>query len=224
MSGLNEALVNAIVDNKLYLGTPKSKYFPKITDSVILWEKNRQIVIDPVKIAESIEKVKEVIAQARKDWKDIVVVFDKEAFKDDVENICEANGIMYLNAKVPSGFFTNFDTFSKRIHSMNKLRKFIESPEFLKLTKKEQLMKKRELKKLEDIYKGVTKLNKLPELVVVIDAEYYLNTVDELEKAKIDYVAIANTDLSKWLKTDNLVVANTNSYESISYLLNYLFK
>ena len=224
MSGLNEALVNAIVDNKLYLGTPKSKYFPKITDSVILWEKNRQIVIDPVKIAESIEKVKEVIAQARKDWKDIVVVFDKEAFKDDVENICEANGIMYLNAKVPSGFFTNFDTFSRRIHSMNKLRKFIESPEFLKLTKKEQLMKKRELKKLEDIYKGVTKLNKLPELVVVIDAEYYLNTVDELEKAKIDYVAIANTDLSKWLKTDNLVVANTNSYESISYLLNYLFK
>jgi len=224
MSGLNEALVNAIVDNKLYLGTPKSKYFPKITDSVILGEKNRQIVIDPVKIAESIEKVKEVIDQAKKDWKDIVVVFDKEAFKDDVENICEANGIMYLNAKVPSGFFTNFDTFSKRIHSMNKLRKFIESPEFLKLTKKEQLMKKRELKKLEDIYKGVTKLNKLPELVVVIDAEYYLNTVDELEKAKIDYVAIANTDLSKWLKTDNLVVANTNSYESISYLLNYLFK
>lgn len=224
MSGLNEALVNAIVDNKLYLGTPKSKYFPKITDSVILGEKNRQIVIDPVKIAESIEKVKEVIDQAKKDWKDIVVVFDKEAFKDDVENICEANGIMYLNAKVPSGFFTNFDTFSKRIHSMNKLRKFIESPEFLKLTKKEQLMKKRELKKLEDIYKGVTKLNKLPGLVVVIDAEYYLNTVDELEKAKIDYVAIANTDLSKWLKTDNLVVANTNSYESISYLLNYLFK
>lgn len=107
---------------------------------------------------------------------------------------------------------------------MNKLRKFIESPEFLKLTKKEQLMKKRELKKLEDIYKGVTKLNKLPDLVIVIDAEYYLNTVEELEKAKIDYVAVANTDLSKWLKTDKLLVANTNSYESISYLLNYLFK
>jgi len=131
---------------------------------------------------------------------------------------------MYLNTKVPSGFFTNFETFLKRIHSMNKLRKFIESPEFLKLTKKEQLMKKRELKKLENIYKGVTKLNKLPELVIVIDAEYYLNTIDELEKAKIDYVAIANTDLSRWLKTDNLIVANTNSYESISYLLNYLLK
>ena len=131
---------------------------------------------------------------------------------------------MYLNAKVPSGFFTNFDTFSKRIHSMNKLRKYIESDDFLKLTKKEQLMKKRELKKLEDIYKGVSKLNYMPDLVVDVDAEYYLNTVDELEKAGIDYVAIANTDLSKWLNTDNLVVANTNSYESVSYLLNYILK
>ena len=224
MSVKNDALVNAIVDNKLYLGTPKSKFFPKVTDSVILGEKNRQIVIDPEKIADLLEKAKDVIQSAKKEGKDIVVVFDKEAFKDDVENVCEANGIMYLNAKVPSGFFTNFETFSKRIHSMNKLRKFIESPEFLKLTKKEQLMKKRELKKLEDIYKGVTKLNKLPDLVVVIDAEYYLNTIDELEKAKIDYVAIANTDLSRWLKTDKLVVANTNSYESVSYLLNYLLK
>jgi small subunit ribosomal protein S2 len=225
MSGTNtEALVKAIVDNKLYLGTPKANYFPKVTDKVILGEKNRQIVIDPAKIAELLEKAKEVVSTAKKEGKDIVVVFDKEAFRDDVENLCESLGIMYLNAKVPSGFFTNFDTFSKRIHSMNKLRKYIESGEFLKLTKKEQLMKKRELKKLEDIYKGVTKLNKLPDLVVVVDAEYYLNTVDELEKAGIDYVAIANTDLSKWLNTDNLVVANTNSYESVSYLLNYILK
>jgi len=61
-------------------------------------------------------------------------------------------------------------------------------------------------------------------LVIVVDAEYYLNAVKELEKAGIDYVAVANTDLSKWLKTDKLVVANTNSYEAVSYLLNYILK
>jgi len=224
MSGVTETLVKAVVDNKLYLGTPKSKYFPKVTDAFILGEKNRQIVIDPSKIADSLEKIKKLIEDAKKDTKTILVVFDKEVFRDDVEELCEWLGVMYLNTKVPSGFFTNFDTFSKRIHSMNKLRKFIESEEFLKLTKKEQLMKKRELKKLEDIYKGVKQLEKLPDLVIVVDAEYYINTIDELEKSKIDYVAVANTDLSKWLKTDNLVVSNTNSYEAVLYLLNYLLK
>ena len=224
MSGVTETLVKAVVDNKLYLGTPKSKYFPKVTDAFILGEKNRQIVIDPSKIADSLEKIKKLIEDTKKDTKTILVVFDKEVFRDDVEELCEWLGVMYLNTKVPSGFFTNFDTFSKRIHSMNKLRKFIESEEFLKLTKKEQLMKKRELKKLEDIYKGVKQLEKLPDLVIVVDAEYYINTIDELEKSKIDYVAVANTDLSKWLKTDNLVVSNTNSYEAVLYLLNYLLK
>ena len=225
MSGTNtDALVNAIVDNKLYLWTPKATYFPKVTDFAVLGEKNNQIVIDPSKIAEALEKVKNLIAQYKTEGKDIVIVFDKEAFRSDIEKLCEETGTMYLNAKVPSWFFTNFNTFSRRIHSMNTLRKLIDSPEFLKLTKKEQLMKKRELEKLEDLYKGVTKLNKLPDLVIVIDAEYYLNAIKELEKSNLEYVAIANTDLSKWLKTDNLVVANTNSYESISYLLNYLIK
>jgi ribosomal protein S2 len=91
MSGTNtEALVKAIVDNKLYLGTPKANYFPKVTDKVILGEKNRQIVIDPAKIAELLEKAKEVVSTAKKEGKDIVVVFDKEAFRDDVENLCES--------------------------------------------------------------------------------------------------------------------------------------
>lgn len=222
MSGVTEALVKGVVDNKLYLGTPKSKYFPKVTEKYILGEKNWQIVIDPVKIAESLKKAKKTVEEAKKNSKSILVILDKEVFSEDVEALCEKVGVMYLNTKVPGGFFTNFDTFFKRIHSMNELRKFIESEDFLKLTKKEQLVKKAELKKIENIYKGVKKLEKLPDLVIVIDAEYYSDTIDELEKMKIDYIAVANTNLSKWLKTDNLIVSNTNSYKSVLYLLTYL--
>jgi small subunit ribosomal protein S2 len=147
-----------------------------------LGEKNRVIVINPQKIVEKLEEAKKVIEDGEKNGKTILLVCDKTVLKDEIERISHKKGMMYLNKKVPSGFFTNFNTFSKRIHSMNKLRKFIESSEFEKLTKKEQLMKKRELKKLEDIYKGVKNLNKLPDLVVVFDAQYYLNVIDELEK------------------------------------------
>ena len=219
-----EALFKAVVDNKLYLGTPKYKYFPKVTDKVMMGEKNGQIVINPNDIVSSLEKVKELVSSFKKDWKSVLVVFDKEVFKEDVEKICNSLWVMYLNSKVPSWFFTNFETFSQRISSMNKLREFINSEHFLKLTKKEQLMKKRELKKLEDIYRWVTKLSKKPDLVIIIDWEYYLNTAKELEKIWIDYVAVVNTDLSKLLNTDYLIVANTNSYESIIFLLNYILK
>ena len=225
MSGVNkEALVNGLVENKVYLWTTRSDYFPKVTNSVVLGIKNGQIVLNPELIADSLLSAKEKIDVAKKDAKNIVVILDKEVFQDDVESICSSSNISFLNTKVPSGIFTNFETFVKRIHSMNQLRKFITSPSFEKLTKKEQLMKKRELKKLEEVYHGVTNLNKLPDLVIVVDAEYNSSVIKELEKTSIPYIAIANTNLSRWLKTSDLVVMNTNSYESVTYVLNYLLK
>ena len=219
-----ETLVKGLISNKAYIWTPKSYYFPKITNFAVLWEKNWQLIINPELIAKSLEKAKEKIEELKKDKKDIVVILDKEAFRTEVEELVKNAWFAFLSNKVPAWIFTNFETFSKRISSMNRLRKFIESSAFSKLTKKEQLMKKRELRKLEVIYHGLTNLTKLPDLVVVVDAEYNKDVIKELEKINISYIAISNTDLSRWLKTDNLVVMNTNSYEAITYVLNYLLR
>jgi len=221
---MSETLVKELIDNKAYLWTPRAYYFPKVTDFALLGEKNKQLIINPEIIANALEKAKAKIEEAKKEAKDVVVILDKEAFAQEIEELSKNAGFSFLNTKVPAGIFTNFDTFSKRIHSMNKLRKFIESSAFSKLTKKEQLMKKRELQKLEAIYHGLTNLSKLPDLVIVIDAEYNSEVIKELERVNIPYIAIANTDLSRWLKTEDLIVMNTNSYEAVTYVLNYLLK
>ncbi len=225
MSELNkEALIEWLVANKSYIWTTKSRFFPKITENSMLGVVNKEIIIDPSITAERLLAAKEKIAWFKNDWKNILLVLDKEVFRDDVEELCVSAGISFLNNKVPSWLFTNFSTFSKSIAAMNNLRKLISSEKFSKLTKKEQLITKRHLSKLELVYKGVTNLRKLPDLVIVVDAEYNDWVVKELEKAKINYIAIANTDLSRWLVTDDLIVANTNSYESVMYILNYLLK
>jgi len=219
-----EALVEELVKNKAYIWTIRSKFFPKITENSILWTVNKEIMIDPSTTADALLSAKEKINSVKKDWKNILLVLDKEVFRDDVEKICNDFGMLFLNNKIPSWLFTNFETFSKSISAMNSLKKLIMSDKFSRLTKKEQLMIKRKLAKLEVVYKWVTNLKKLPELVIVVDAEYNTWVIKELEKANIDYIAIANTDLSRWLSTSNLVIANTNSYESVRYMLNYLLK
>ena len=225
MSELNkEALVDGLIANKAYIWTTRSKFFPKITEKTTLWVVNKEIVIDPDTIADSLLSAKDKIKKVKEAWKNILLVLDKEVFRDDVEEVCNASNIMFLNNKVPSWLFTNFSTFSKSIAAMNNLRKLISSDKFSKLTKKEQLITKRNLSKFELVYKGVTNLRKVPDLVIVVDAEYNTWVIKELEKANINYIAIANTDLSRWLSTDDLIVANTNSYESVMYILNYLLK
>ena len=48
---------------------------------------------------------------------------------------------------------TNFDTLQHTIKTMNKLEQFVTSEDFHTLTKKEQLMKRRQLAKVQKIYK-----------------------------------------------------------------------
>ena len=225
MSELNkEALIEWLISNKVYIWTTRSKFFPKITEKSTLGVVNKEMVIDPSVTAEMLLSAKEKIKKLKEAWKNVLLVLDKEVFRDDVEDICNSSNTLFLNNKVPSWLFTNFSTFSKSIGAMNSLSKLISSDKFTKLTKKEQLITKRNLAKFELVYKGVTNLRKVPDLVIVVDAEYNTWVIKELEKAKIEYIAIANTDLSRWLSTDNLIVANTNSYESIMYILNYLLK
>jgi len=225
MSKLNkEALVEWLITNKVYIWTTRSKFFPKVTEKSTLGVVNKEIVIDPSTTAEMLLSAKEKIKSFKDAGKNILLVLDKEVFREDVEEICNSSNILFLNNKIPSWLFTNFSTFSKSIGAMNNLKKLISSDKFAKLTKKEQLITKRNLSKFELVYKGVTNLRKVPDLVIVVDAEYNAWVIKELEIAKIEYIAIANTDLSRWLSTDNLIVANTNSYESVMYMLNYLLK
>jgi ribosomal protein S2 len=58
-----------------------------------------------------------------------------------------------MNYKVPSGVLTNFDTLLSRVKTMNELRKYVTSEVYQKISKKERLMKMKDLNKVEKIYK-----------------------------------------------------------------------
>lgn len=123
---------------------------------------------------------------------------------------------------MPAGFLTNFDTLITRIKGMNELRSFIESEDFLKLTKKEQLTNQRKLKKVEMIYKGAKNLRKRPDLVIVVDGKSMMKFVKELDKTGIDNIVIASTNFDTRWNKDNLVIANVDSYQSLNYGLSYI--
>jgi small subunit ribosomal protein S2 len=98
-----------------------------------------------------------------------------------------------LNYKIPGGFLTNFDTFKKRIDSINEMSKFMESDAYAALTKKEQLVYKRNFERANKVYKGVTKLKKRPELVIIVDGNMLSTLIDEVEnlKGKLEAIVVA---------------------------------
>jgi len=140
-----------------------------------------------------------------------------------IKELAQKFGCHYFNYNVPSGILTNFNTLVQRIRSMNTLSKFIVSEEFEKITKKEQLTKKRELKKVQRIYEGVQNLEKIPDLVVVIDGNSMFKLIREVDKMNKESIVITSTDFNQFWSEDDLVIANVNNYHSLMFVCNYIF-
>ena len=215
---------NDVIEAQAHIGTLKSEAHPK-TRGYRAGVVNNIVAINPESIVEQIENANKKIQQAKADGKEILVVSEKKMYADELEKLWEKYGVNYLNYKLPSGFFTNFETLKKRIESMNTMARFVDSEEYLSLTKKEQLVYKRKLARVLKIYKGVKNLSRKPELIIVLDAQMMDNFVNEIAKtADIQNILIAGTNFSRRWAEDSIIIANIGSHKSVDFVLNNMFK
>lgn len=213
-----------VLSNFLYIGGLKKESNPKTRQYWLdeVSEVNGLTVLDPEVVIQQLEKAKEKIQKAREAKKNILIVCQKSMYSTEVTSLSEKYNYHYLTYKVPSGFVTNFDTLIKRIENMNTLKRFVLSEEFAQLTKKEQLMKKRELIRVEKVYEWVKSLKKKPDLVVVVDGEFMSGIVDELALAKIDNVVVTWTNFSKRRPEDNVIATNVQSHKAVDFVMQYI--
>lgn len=176
------------------------------------------VVFDPEVVGQQIQTAKEIFQAAKKANKEVLLICQKEIYKEEVEQLAAKMGVHYLNHKVPAGVLTNFETLLSRIKSLNELKMYMESESFKALTKKEQSMRRRSYKKIEQVYKGVTNLRKKPDLIVIVDGQLMHKFVDEVEKMHVAAIVLASSNFDRWSDA-HMVMCNINSRQSIDYVL-----
>lgn len=212
--------VQDIVAAQAHIGTLKNEAHPKTSK---YWSEvtNGVVVINPEVIAEQLEAAKAQVADAKAAGKEILVVCEKKMYAEELEALAQKAGVAFLNYKVSGGFLTNFDTFKKRIDSINEMVSFMETDAFASLTKKEQLVYKRNFERANKVYKGVTKLKKRPEVVIIVDGNMLSTLIDEVEnlKGKLEAIVIAGTNFSRYWPENEIITTNINSYQSLDFVL-----
>lgn len=144
--------VEDVVAKQAHIGTLKNEAHPK-TSKYWAEVSNGIVVINPEIIAEQLAAAKAKIAEAKAAGKEILVVCEKKMYAAELAALAEETGVSYLNYKVSGGFLTNFDTFKKRIDSINEMARFMETDAFASLTKKEQLVYTRKFERANRVYK-----------------------------------------------------------------------
>ncbi|QIM16778.1 30S ribosomal protein S2 [Leucobacter insecticola] len=100
----------------------------------------------------------------------------------------------YVNQRWLGGLLTNFQTVTKRLERMKELEQLDYEGTTSGFTKKELLLKKRELDKLQKSLGGIRHMTKTPSALWIVDTKKEHLAIDEAKKLGIPVIAILDTN------------------------------
>ena len=183
----------------------------------ILVEKNGVHIINLEETIIAIEKAKKYINSLVKKNGEILFVGTKKQAQDIVQQEADRCSMFYIVERWLGGTLTNFSTIKKSIKRLKQLEKE-GSNLYENMTKKETQMLNREKVKLADQHRGIKDMRRLPDALVIVDAQYEDTAIKEAKRLDIPVIAIvdSNTDPNK---VDHAIPANDDSMRTIQLII-----
>ena len=105
-------------------------------------------------------------------------------------------GSPYVDHRWLGGMLTNYKTIRASIKRLRDLETQAEDGTFAKLTKKEALMRSRDLEKLDRSLGGIKDMGGLPDALFVIDVDHERIAITEANKLGIPVIGVVDTNSS----------------------------
>ena len=199
-----------------HFGHVTRKWNPNFKPHILL-EKNGVHIINLESTIEAFNKASAFIKEIISKNGEILFVGTKKQAQDIVQQEADKCSMFYIVERWLGGTLTNFSTIKKSIKRLKMLEKE-GSNLYDNLTKKETQMLNRERVKLADQHRGIKDMRRLPDAVIVVDAQYEDTAIREARRLYIPIIAIvdSNTDPSK---VDYPIPANDDSIRTIQLII-----
>jgi small subunit ribosomal protein S2 len=103
-------------------------------------------------------------------------------------------GMPFVNHRWLGGMLTNYKTIRQSIRRLRELESASSDGTFSQLTKKEALMRQREMEKLDRSIGGIKDMGGLPDALFVVDVDHERIAVNEANKLGIPVIGIVDTN------------------------------
>ncbi len=202
----------------LHFGRKKSVFNPKMKPYVYMARDNIYL-IDLLKTREGLFEAMEFLKKSVADGKLILLVGLSAQSADLIKDLAEGLGMPFVINRWLGGTLTNFKTIISRVNYLESLEKEMALGGFEKYTKKERLMKEKEMAKLRTRFDGLRKLTRLPDVIFVASARESGLVLKEAQKSKVKTVGLVNTESDPTV-LDFAIPANDNARRSIELVIN----
>jgi small subunit ribosomal protein S2 len=184
----------------------------------IMTERNGIYIIDLQQsltyINNAYDFVKETVAHGGT----ILFVGTKKQAQEPIAEQATRVGMPYVNHRWLGGMLTNFQTISKRLTRLKELEELnFDDVAGSGYTKKELLILKREMIKLERTLGGIRTMAKVPSAVWIVDTKKEHLAVDEARKLGLPVIAILDTNCDPD-EVDYKIPGNDDAIRSVGLL------
>ncbi|MCK4321636.1 30S ribosomal protein S2 [candidate division WOR-3 bacterium] len=202
-----------LLEARAHFGHKKRNWNPKMKP-YIYTQKDGLHIIDLRKSVQLLREAYNMLSKVAAQGAEFLFVGTKKQAAYIIEEAALRVGVSYVNERWLGGTLTNFNVIRRSIDKYNELCERIEEEEYQELPKKVQTRLKRRQKKMERHFKGIQNMERVPDILYVVDVINEKIAIKEAHLIEIPVVAIIDTNSDPDL-VNYPIPANDDAIESI---------
>lgn len=212
---MNEEIVSVkdLLEAGVHFGHQTTKWDPRMKP-YIFGERDKIYIIDLQQTQKQIIDACKIVHEIASKGEFVLFVGTKRQAQDIIKEEAIRCGMPYVNTRWLGGTLTNFGTIKKRINKLLEMEEMETKGETQIFSKKELAEFLKEKQRLLRNLEGIKNVDRLPELVFLIDSNREKTAVNEASRLKIPIVALIDTNCNPE-PIDYCIVGNDDAIKSI---------
>lgn len=208
--------LKSLLETGVHFGHRTQKWHPKMKP-YIFTERNGIHIIDLQQTVTLLDEAYALVRDTVARGGIVLFLGTKRQAQEAIQKEAERCGMPYVNQRWLGGTLTNWKTIKDQINELKRLEEGSASGKFEVLTKKERLMINRRVVKLQDRLGGIRNLNKLPDLLFIVDVRREATAVHEANILSVPVMALVDTNCDP-SGVDYVIPSNDDAIRAIKLM------
>ena len=202
-----------LLEAGVHFGHQTKRWNPKMKE-YIFGERNGIYIIDLQKTLKMFKEASNFVRDTAAENRTVLFVGTKRQAQDAIAEEAQRCGMFYVNNRWLGGLLTNWVTVQKSVKRLKELDEMATDGRYELLPKKEVIKLERERKHLQANLAGIKNMNRLPDIIFVIDSNKEQIAVREARKLGIPVVAVVDTNCDP-SEVDYVIPGNDDALRAI---------
>ena len=220
MANVSKVSVQSLLEAGTHFGHQTRRWNPKMKP-YIFGSRGDIYIIDLKQTLIGLGRAYTFVSDLTRKGGTVLFVGTKKQAQEPIADAANRCGMPYVNSRWLGGMLTNFVTIRTRVNRMEELEAMEADGRMALLPKKEQILLRKELSKLQINLNGIRNMKRVPDAVFVIDTNREAIAIHEAKRLSIPVVGTLDTNCDPD-DVDYGIPANDDAIRSVRLLCDFI--